>query len=283
VVTDGNSCGNSNCRATVALHNASAATPEGWKKTGREIAAELCLEAGTDVELGSTLNTFTQGAIDAGFLNASTVSRSNIRLYGELIRSGYLDRTPADKLGPYDVDTAAHRQLAFEAATDAMILLKNDGDFLPLLPNKGGKLLKIALVGPHLNSTEALLAGSGYAGENRLIAKNTIEGAFRRRAAASKGIISITGTALGCDMTTGCAQADLPSITTAVQDADVVIAFVGLNPTSGAPTAPVRAPTNHLLFLSRLTSRCSLPLLPHSCPLSPTKYNTYAGLWDHLL
>jgi hypothetical protein len=240
VVTDGNSCGNANCRATVALHNASAATPEGWKRVGREIAAELCLEGGTDVELGQTLSGFAQGAIDAGFLNASAVTRSNTRLYGELIRAGYLDRTADDELGPSDVDTAVHRQLAFEAATDAMVLLKNDNGILPLRADLG-RPLKIALVGPHLNSTKALQAGSGYAGENKLVSTNKIEAAFRRRAAASKGAFVITGAALGCDITTGCMHADLSSVAAAVKDADVVLAFVGLNPTSGAPTAPVRA------------------------------------------
>ena len=39
VVTDGNSCGNVNCRATVALKNASAAKE--WGVAGHEIAAEL--------------------------------------------------------------------------------------------------------------------------------------------------------------------------------------------------------------------------------------------------
>jgi beta-D-xylosidase 4 len=246
VVTDGNSCGNTNCRATVENVNASAG--QAWGKDGHEIAAGLCLKAGTDVELGVTLSGFTAGAIADGYVGAGAAERSNTRLYSELIRSGYVDRTALDELGPADVDTAAHRQLAFEAAADATVLLKNDGALLPLPANTPGGL-KIALVGPHLNSTEDLLSGPGYAGENRLVGANKIEAAFRRRAAASTAGnssdgsgdgsgITIVGAALGCDIGTGCSSADVAAVAGAVADADVVVAFVGLHPTSGAPTAP---------------------------------------------
>ena len=75
VVTDGNSCGNPNCRATVALHNTTAAAE--WAEVGHEIAAELCLDAGTDVELGTTLSGYTAGAVTAGRVQTATVARSN--------------------------------------------------------------------------------------------------------------------------------------------------------------------------------------------------------------
>jgi hypothetical protein len=50
VVTDGNSCGNTNCRATVKLlKNASAANA--WDDHGKTLAAELCLEGGAEQRL----------------------------------------------------------------------------------------------------------------------------------------------------------------------------------------------------------------------------------------
>lgn len=228
----GNCCGNPNCEATVALKNASV----GWGVQGHEMAAELCLDAGTDVELGKTLTTYTGGAVADGLVRADTVARSNVRLYTELIRAGFLDATADDALGPADVDTARARHLAYEAATDAMVLLKNEEDFLPLSSSGAG--LKLALIGPHLNSTKDLQASTGYAGENKLVLNNTIEAAFQRRARASNGAVEIVGVAQGCDIVVGCPSVDTAAITVAVANADVVVAFVGLHPASGAPAYP---------------------------------------------
>ena len=61
---------------------------------------------------------------------------------------------------------------------------------------------------------------------------------MQRRAAASRGHISIVGTAAGCNIKTGCLNADLSSVASAVAKADVVLAFVGLHPETGAMSAP---------------------------------------------
>ena len=171
VVTDGNSCGNTNCRATVKLLKNATAAAE-WTEEGHELAAELCVEGGTDIELGSTLNGYTTGAVEKGLLPESDVARSNARLYAQMISQGHLEAVPLDQLGSKDVDTAHARALAFEAATQSMVLLKNENAVLPLSSSSG---LKVALVGPHLNSTTDLLSGPGYAGQNKLVAENTIE------------------------------------------------------------------------------------------------------------
>ena len=156
-----------------------------------------------------------------------------------MIRSGMLDRSAEDELGPNDLDTADHRQLAFEAGADAMVLLKNDGGILPLTAPPGGGPLKVALVGPHIDSTVDLLSSAAYSGENHLVQANSIAAAFARRAAAGTApAMKISGTAAGCDITMGCGNADLGAVAAATADADVVLAFVGLHPSSGAPTVP---------------------------------------------
>lgn len=240
VVTDGGSCGNPNCRATVALRNASAAAE--WSDYGHELAAKLCITAGTDIELGTTLTSNTDGALKQNMLPARDISRANTRLYTQMVQQGHLELGPNDKLGMEEVDTPRSRQIAFEAAADAMVLLKNEPVSLhglvsaPLLPLPSDKGLKIALVGPHLHTTKDLQSGSGYAGESKLVMQNTIFQAFERRAAAGGpgGGIEIVGVAPGCDITWGCADANLTAVAAAVADADVVLAFVGLHPCSGA-------------------------------------------------
>ena len=231
VLTDGGSCGNPNCKATVALHNASAAKE--WKVKGHEIAAELCVSAGTDMELGTTLTLYAAGAVEAGMLRADEIARSNARVYAQIIAQGHLETVAADSIGTEVIDTARSRQLAFDAATQAMVLLKNDGGMT--LPLRKSKTLKIALIGPHLNSTDDLLASRGYAGENKHVLNNTIEKAFRRRAEA--GECDIVGTAGGCNIVTGCTTSDLASVEVAVANADIILAFVGLHPSTGESTA----------------------------------------------
>eukprot|EP01052_Picozoa_sp_SAG31_P042544 SAG31_NODE_6788_length_1888_cov_1.050307_2_plen_364_part_00 len=112
VVTDGGSCGNPNCRATVALKNSSAA--ESWSEVGHEIAAELCVSAGTDIELGTTLSEYTANAIAAKRIPADDVIRSNVRLYSQMIAQGHLETVPDDHLDRTAVDTAFARDVAFE-------------------------------------------------------------------------------------------------------------------------------------------------------------------------
>lgn len=135
--------------------------------------------------------------------------------------------------------------VALPQATQAMVLLKNDESLLPLQPpTGGGATLKLALIGPHLQTVSDLLSSHGYAGENKLVNDNTIEAAFKRRVAAATGggKFEIVGTAAGCDIVHGCLNANLSAVAAAVATADVVIAFVGLHPASGA--APPAEQTN---------------------------------------
>ncbi len=115
IVTDGNSCGNVNCQATVKLLKNATAAAE-WTEEGHELAAELCLTGGTDIELGSTLSGYTMATVAHGLIQEGDVSRSNTRLYEQLIAQGHLEKVPLDSLGSADVDTSHSRQVAFEAA-----------------------------------------------------------------------------------------------------------------------------------------------------------------------
>ena len=55
---------------------------------------------------------------------------------------------------PYAVvDSAEHRALALQAARESIVLLKNEGDLLPLSKNAGS----IAVIGPNADDLQALL------------------------------------------------------------------------------------------------------------------------------
>jgi beta-D-xylosidase 4 len=245
VVTDGGSCGNPNCVKTAAAINpkcagcpslqAANSTPGCPLECGA-LGAKLCLESGTDIELGTLLSDFSSVAIAQGLLKESTVAASNVHLYANLIRAGLYDATADDTLGAADVDTQRARQIAFEAATDAMVLLKNAGNVLPLARGAGAKPVRIALIGPHLTTTTDLLSSIAYTHDRTSGPPfATIEAAFKAR--ASEDFV-ISGTALGCDIISGCLTADVAGVKAAVVGADIVLAFVGLHPSSGAVGYP---------------------------------------------
>lgn len=248
VVTDGGSCGNQNCAKTVAAADPrcsgckslmQANMSNGCPLECGAAGASRCLEAGTDIELGTLLTEFATNAVVIGQLRQSTVAAANVHLYSNLIRAGLYDASPDDALGASDVDTRRSRQLAYEAATDAMVLLKNDGSVLPLMSNSSSGPVKIALVGPHLQSTIDLLSSLAYTVDRTHGPPfTTIEAAFRARARASPSSFTITGSASGCDIIAGCPSADKAVVQQAAEGADVVIAFVGLHPSSGAPSYP---------------------------------------------
>ena len=88
-----------------------------------------------------------------------TVDDAIERVYKYSFKLGMMDgaakQTPFKQFGAQSVDTPQHRQLALEAAQQAIILLQNNNTGgaggKPLLPLP--KTAKIALIGPHLNST----------------------------------------------------------------------------------------------------------------------------------
>ena len=79
------------------------------------------------------------------------------RLLLSRLRLGTLD-SPADvpyqKLGAENVESTKHTALSRIAARSAVVILKNTGDLLPLVPTR---LTSIALVGPIVNATDLFL------------------------------------------------------------------------------------------------------------------------------
>ncbi|KAK5019201.1 hypothetical protein LTR60_001198 [Cryomyces antarcticus] len=129
-------------------------TPHDYAST-REQAAADALNAGTDINCGTYYQNHLPAAFAQGLFNESTVTRSLVRQYSSLIRLGYFD-PPEDQ--PYraltwsDVDTAASQQLAYQAAVESIVLLKNDGT-LPLSLKSN---TSIALIGDWANATKQM-------------------------------------------------------------------------------------------------------------------------------
>jgi beta-glucosidase len=90
-------------------------------------------------------------ALERGLIGTDDVDRAVRRQLSIRFRLGEFDpesdpyaHTPWDAVG-----SPAHRELARQAATESVVLLKNEGGVLPLTPSAGGR---IAVVGPLANT-----------------------------------------------------------------------------------------------------------------------------------
>ena len=126
----------------------------GYAGDDRE-ATELAFNAGLDMSMQSGLyGAHLAALVQSGKVDAQTLDDSVRRVLAVKDAIGLFDN-PYRSLDPQreaELDPAVHASLAREAACRSMVLLKNEGDVLPL-PKTGRK---IALIGPFAEDRENL-------------------------------------------------------------------------------------------------------------------------------
>ena len=103
------------------------------------------VQAGNDLEMpkgGHMSISKLKAALADGSVTQTAVDDSVHRILRTIIRVGLLDGPIAHN--PAMVNSAEHSQLAYKAATEGIVLLKNDGDLLPL---DHKKIKSIAVIG----------------------------------------------------------------------------------------------------------------------------------------
>jgi beta-glucosidase len=113
--------------------------------------------AGLDLEMPGPARFFGEALVEAsrkGEVGEDIIDDKVRRILGVIERSGAFDE-PVELSGDTS-DTSENRQLAREAAGEAIVLLKNAGNILPLDKTK---LKSIAIIGP--NADEARIQGGG--------------------------------------------------------------------------------------------------------------------------
>ncbi|XP_030509516.2 putative beta-D-xylosidase [Cannabis sativa] len=133
-----------------------------YTKTPEEAAA-VTIKSGLDLDCGPFLAVHTQGAISKGLLSENDVNNALINTVTVQMRLGMFDGEPSAQpfgnLGPKDVCSPAHQQLALEAAHQGIVLLQNLGKSLPL----STRLHKtVAVIGPNSDVTQTMIGN--YAG-----------------------------------------------------------------------------------------------------------------------
>ncbi len=135
-------------------------------KTAAEAAA-LAVKNGCDLECGCTYGIpchygELNQAVEQGLLTEGDLNQAVKRLFTARFRLGMFDlpETVAYSQIPFSVvDSPEHRHLALEVAQQALVLLKNQNNFLPLDKNN---LKSIAVIGP--NAADTLVLTGNYMG-----------------------------------------------------------------------------------------------------------------------
>jgi beta-glucosidase len=120
-----------------------------------EEAAALAVQSGCDLNCGSVYPALLD-AVAQGLISEDAIDRAVERLFAARFRLGMFDpprQVPYAQI-PYEiVNSPEHQALALQAARESIVLLKNEGNFLPLPRDLGA----IAVVGPNADDPQVLL------------------------------------------------------------------------------------------------------------------------------
>ena len=113
---------------------------------------------GLDLDCGNFLGKHTEAAVKAGLVNEAAIDKAVSNNFQTLMRLGFFDGNPSKqlygKLGPKDVCTPEHQELAREAARQGIVLLKNTPKSLPL---SASAIKSLAVIGPNANVTKTMI------------------------------------------------------------------------------------------------------------------------------
>jgi beta-glucosidase len=199
-------------------------------------AAAMALRAGTDLNCGGAYRSLVD-AVHRGLATEADVDTALTRLVRARLRLGMFD---PPELVPYAAipfganDAPAHAALADTAARESLVLLRNEGGFLPLRPG----LRRVAVIGPNADDAEILLGN--YNGTPS--APVTPLAGIRSRAAGAVVVY-----AKGSPWAAGMADSDSVTVwrdaaVAAARGADVAVLCLGLSPRLEGEELPVHVP-----------------------------------------
>ncbi len=154
-----------------------------------EEAAALAVKAGTDLDCGRTYGALTK-AVQEHLLSEADIDASMVRLFTARMRLGMFDpraAVPFNSIPYSEVNSAAHRELALEAARESIVLLKNGNNTLPLKAS----IRKIAVVGPTADLLESIEGNYNGTAPDPVSPLNGLRGEF-----GSENVIYAAGSTL---------------------------------------------------------------------------------------
>jgi beta-glucosidase len=200
----------SDCDAVYDIHAGHRAT------RGPSESVATALSSGCDLNCGQSYRALRQ-ALGRALVDEAAINRAVKRLFRARFMLGMFDppdRVPHAAVSPAVVGSLEHRALSLHAARESIVLLKNDGDLLPL----DKETRSLAVVGPNAESLAALLGNyTGYP---------------RSYITPLMGILDAVSVGTQVQYTRGCTwtggSGGVRAAVNAAQQADVVIAVMGL-------------------------------------------------------
>jgi beta-glucosidase len=120
-----------------------------------EEAAALAVKSGCELNCGSTYPAL-RGAVEQGLISEEAIDLAVKRLFTARFRLGMFDppeQVPYTQI-PYEIiNSPEHQALALQVARESMVLLKNEGDLLPLSKD----IKSITVVGPNADHLSVLV------------------------------------------------------------------------------------------------------------------------------
>jgi len=117
-------------------------------------SSAAAIAAGTDLDCGSAYAALG-AAVRKGYVQESVLDNALVRLFAARYRLGIMGNGEGSysRIGEDQIDSAAHRKLALQAALESIVLLKNAHAMLPLHAGT-----HIAVIGPNADTVETLEA-----------------------------------------------------------------------------------------------------------------------------
>ena len=118
-----------------------------------EEASAIAVKAGCELNCGPVYEAALLDACKAGLISEDEISTAVERLFVARFKLGLLadpEEFPYDDIGEEVIESEKHQKLALEAAREAIILLKNEDDALPLSRD----INSIAVIGPNADKCQ---------------------------------------------------------------------------------------------------------------------------------
>lgn len=211
-------------------------------------AAADSMRAGTDIDCGTSYQYHLNESFFQGEISRSEIEVGVTRLYSNLASLGYFDgkNSAYRHLDWSDVTETDAWNIAYEAAVEGIVLLKNDG-VLPLSKGIGS----VALIGPWANATEQM-QGNYYGPAPYLTSP------LAALEASNLEVNYAFGTNISSESTDGFAAAE-----DAANKSDVIVFAGGIDNTieaEGMDRANITWPGNQLDLIKQL-SQLGKPLI----------------------
>ena len=140
----------------------------------------LAIKAGLDADLQCGASPLTESylvhipeAIARGLVNATDLQTLAGHYLAQKFAAGLFDQPYTDEAWLPRLDAPAHRQLAYEAAAQSIVLLQNANATLPLALAGAGALKAVALVGAFMGCEGK--AGAGCFGREAMLGSYTLD------------------------------------------------------------------------------------------------------------